>query len=131
MIVGCLGDIVFSVSKDIIKTIRNVSWQSSATIQAHKRHMDVDLPEFTGVSLDSFTFNIRLSKFLGVSDPTSDVSRLRMYQRNGIALSLVIGEKSYGRWLVSKYKITVEHYDKNGNIVTADISVDLTEYPEE
>ena len=133
MIVGCLGDIVFSVSQRTIKTLRDVAWQGSASIQSHKRHLNVDLPEFVGSDLDSITFSIRLSKFLGVSNPMSDIARLLTYERSGTALPLTIGEKGYGRyrWLISKHKVSLEQYDKIGNVVTADVSLTLTEYPEE
>ena len=36
--VGCLGDIVFTVSDRTIETINNVTWSGSARYATHQRH---------------------------------------------------------------------------------------------
>lgn len=131
MIIGYFGGIVFSVSKSKIKTIRDLSRNGSADIQTHKRHLNVDLPEFVGSGLESISFNIRLSKYLGVSSPKSDLKKIISYEYNGKPQYLVLGTETLGRykWLVSKHKVTYEHYDERGNVVTMDVSLTLTEYP--
>lgn len=129
MKVGCLGDIVFEVSDGEIKTIRDASWSGSVSISTHQRHLDNALQEFVGINSDSFEFKIRVSMFLG-SDPLKEIEKLLDYERSGTAVQLTIGKTSYGkyRWLISKHKITLEHFDKAGNLVGADITVSLTEY---
>lgn len=129
MTIGCLGSIPFEVSSKEIKTIRDASWSGSASIQTHQRHLDNALQEFVGVDPDSFTFNIRISKYLG-SDPIADVATIFEYERTGTAVPLVIGTKGYGkyRWLVKKHKTTLEHYDIAGDVVGVDLSITLTEY---
>ncbi len=133
MKIGSFGGIVFSVSPKKIKTIRDLSRNGSADIQTHKRHLNVDLPEFVGSGLESASFNIRLSKYLGVSNPKSDLKKIISYTQNGIPKNLIIGTEKFGRgkWLISKYKVTYEHYDERGNAVTIDVSLTLTEYPKE
>lgn len=129
MKIGCLGEIVFEVSDKEIKTIRDASWSGSVSISTHQRHLNSALQEFVGINPDSFEFKIRVSMFLG-SDPHKDIEKLLEYERGGIAVPLTIGKTGYGRyrWLVSKHKITLEHFDKMGNLVGADITVSLAEY---
>ena len=132
MKIGCLGDIAFEVSDSIIKTIRDMSWSGSASIQTHQRHLGKALPEFVGVNSDAIEFKIRVSKYLG-ADPNTEIDKLTAYARSGTTVPLTIGTKTYGkyRWLISKHKTTLEHFDKRGNLITADITVSLTEYAKE
>ncbi len=129
MQIGCLGEIIFEVSDSVLKTIRDATWSGSAAISTHQRHLDNALQEFVGVNPDSFQFSIRISQFLG-ANPLDDIGKLFSYERNGTAVQLTIGSKGYGkyRWLVSKHEVSLEHFDKEGNLVGADISVSLTEY---
>ncbi len=131
MTVGYFGGIVFSVSSKRIKTLRDLSRNGSADIQFHKRHLNTDLPEFVGRGLENISFNIRLSKYLGVSNPQTDLNTLISYEQNGTPKSLVLGTTKFGsnKWLISKHKVTYEHYDESGNPVTFDVSLTLTEYP--
>ncbi len=133
MEIGNFGSVYFEVSPEVIKTLRDLSRQGSADIQSHKRHLNVDLPEYVGRGLDTTSFNIRLSKYLGASDPKSDEKTLINYCRNGSAQSLILGGERFGdyKWLISKYKSTYEHHDASGGIVTIDMSITLTEYPKE
>ena len=50
--VGCLGDIVFTVSDRTIETINNVTWSGSARYATHQRHGTHALTEFTGLDPD-------------------------------------------------------------------------------
>ena len=70
--VGCLGDIVFTVSDRTIETINNVTWSGSARYATHQRHGTHALTEFTGLDPDKMTFDIVLSAYLGV-DPIAEV----------------------------------------------------------
>ena len=127
MKVGSFGGVNFIVSSDTVETIRNFTMQQSASIQAHKRHLDVDLPEFTGTNLSTISFVLKLSKWLG-PNLEKDMALLQGYLRSGVVHYFTLGGKVYGRykWLISSLKIAVEDYDKNGRIVTANINVTLT-----
>lgn len=131
MTIGYFGGIVFSVSPKTIKTLRDLTRNGSADIQSHKRHLNVDLPEFVGRGLEGVSFNIRLSKYLGVSNPQIDLNTLIFYEQNGTPKPLVLGTTKFGsyKWLISKHKVTYEHYDESGNPITFDVSLTLTEYP--
>jgi len=129
MQVGCLGDIIFQVSSNTIKTINRVEWSGSARYSEHQRHLTNALTEFTGLNPDTISFEMVLSVYLGV-DPMAELTKLWEYERSGKAVTLVIGEKVYGkyRWTVKSHKIKFETYDKKGNMTGATVAVDLLEY---
>lgn len=129
MVVGALGDIVFSVSSRTVKTITNFNWSGSARYSTHQRHVGNALTEFTGLDPDKITFDIVLSKYLGV-DPMTEVTRIWRYERNAVVLPLVLGNHCYGRfrWTILSHKTKAETYDGHGNITTATVSLTLQEY---
>lgn len=131
MQVGSLGDIIFVVSEDIIKTLKEFEWGGSARIATHERHLDNALQEFTGIDPDTFSFSFTLSQYLG-ADPMSDIAKIFTYERTGKPVSLVIGTRPYGKykWLIKSHKAKGKMFDGKGNMVSADVTVSLTEYTE-
>ena len=109
MIVGALGDVVFSVSSRTLKTISNFVWSGSARYATHDLHAGNSISEYTGTDLAKITFDIQLLASLGV-DP--------------------IGNHGYGRyrWTILSHKTKAEHYDGHGNIISATLSISLQEY---
>lgn len=132
MQVGCLGEIIFEVSDKVIRTFNKATWSGSVTIQTHSRHLDNALQEFVGIDPDKFTLTIMLSKHLGV-EPMDDIVKIFNYERNGIAIPLTIGNKSYGKykWLIKNHKVTLERHDGVGNLIGATVDVNLEEYLKE
>lgn len=130
--VGCLGDIVFQVSSQEVKTIDKVVWSGSARYSEHKRHLTNALTEFTGVDADTISFEMVLSIYLG-TDPMADLTKIWEYERGGKALSLVIGERGYGKykWTIVKHKIKMQTFDRKGNVTGVTVTVDLLEYLKE
>ena len=129
MQIGCLGDIIFQVSSDVIKTIDNMQWSGSARYSEHKRHMKSALTEFTGLDADTMTFNIEVSVYLG-SKPMKEIVKIWKYEREGKVLPLVIGEKVYGKykWTIKKHRVKAKTFDGKGNVTGASVSIDLLEY---
>lgn len=127
--IGSLGDITFTVSSDVLKTLDNFNWSGSARYGSHQVHLGNTLPEFAGVNQDSITFDIFLSAYLGVN-PMDDIVLMFNYERSGENLSLVIGEKVYGkyRWNLISHKIKADNFDKAGNLMSVTVSVTLAEY---
>lgn len=132
MIIGCLGDIVFEVSSDAIKTIDKANWSGSVKIQTHSRHLQHALTEFTGIDPDQFSFQVLLSQYLGV-DVQNALDKFLEYEKSGAALSLTLGCKAYGkyRWLIKNHKIELKTFDKVGNVTEAKVTVNLVEYIKE
>lgn len=128
-VVGCLGDIVFTVSDKTVRTLDNWKWSGSARYAVHQRHMARPLTEFTGLDPDKITFEMTLLKELGV-DPLEEVVRIRWYERNGTALPLTIGRHAYGfyRWNIVNDEMTAKYTDPQGDIMGAVVTVTLQEY---
>lgn len=133
-VVGFLGEsasegIVFEVSDKTVRTLDNMKWSGSARYAVHNRHNNNALTEFVGVDPDKITFDITMRRELGVK-PMEELTKIWRYEREGIALALVIGEKGYGkyRWNIVNHTIEVEHTDREGNIMGAVVSIELQEY---
>lgn len=131
MVVGCLGEIIFSVSDSQVQTLNNAQWSGSARYATHQRHIQNALTEFCGLEPDKFSFDMVLSAFLGVN-PQAAINKIWQYERSGTASSLVLGDKAYGkyRWNILSHKTKMRHYDNAGNLLQATVSVSLQEYLE-
>lgn len=129
MRIGCLGDIVFSVSANVIKTISNLEWSGSAIYAEHQRHLSGSLVEYVGMNPDTLSFETELSVYMGVN-PMTEINKIVAYERAGRDLYLVIGTKVIGRykWVIKSHKVKGKHYDKNGDILSATVTIDLLEY---
>ena len=128
-IIGCLGDIVFTVSDTTVRTLDNWAWSGSARYATHERHLTHALTEFTGLDPDKITFDITLSADLGV-DPIAEVVKIWDIERSGREVPLTVGDKGYGkyRWNIIKHEMKVKATDKRGNVYAATVSVSLQEY---
>lgn len=126
---GCLGQLVFQVSQEVLETIDGLEWSGSARYAVHQRHNQNALTEFTGLDPDKITFSMFLSQALGV-DVMAELVKLWNYERKGESVYLVLGEKCYGKckWNVVSHKIQAKNYDKYGNLESAEVSVELQEY---
>ena len=129
MVIGCLGDIVFQVSEEVVETIREVEWSGSARYAVHQRHNQNALTEFTGLDPDNIKFTIHLVRELGV-DVVAEIVKIWNLERNGEAARLVIGSKPYGkyRWNVVNHSAKYTARDREGNPIAAEVSLELQEY---
>lgn len=127
--IGCLGDIPFKVSSDLVQTFSNAKMSGSAKYGTHFRRAGDALIEFVGNNPDKFSFDMELSAFLGV-DPIQLIDKLTQYRREGRTLPLVIGEKSYGkyRWIILSSEVKIGATDHKGNVLSATVSISLQEY---
>lgn len=128
-VIGCLGDILFQVSEEVVETISNMEWSGSARYAVHQRHLQNALTEFTGVDPDKISFEMTLTYELGVN-VMDELVKIWTYERAGESLPLVVGDKPYGkyRWNIKNHKIQFLDHDRRGNGHTAKVSVELQEY---
>ena len=128
-VIGCLGDIPFLVSEEVVRTLDNMVWSGSSRYAVHERHGTNALTEFTGIDPNGITFDITLSTDLG-TDPNDEVLNIWNYERSGQAVPLTIGEKGYGkfRWNITKHSMKMQAFFRNGDVHTATVSVTLQEY---
>lgn len=129
MKIGCIGDIPFEVNHDAVFTPSNFSWAGSVRVEEHQRHGMNALTEFTGIDADRLSFEIYLSKTLGV-DPMEMLTKLWKYEREGTPLSLVLGNHAYGKykWLITDHTTTGQFFTPDGDMLTATVSINLIEY---
>lgn len=129
MVVGALGEIVFEVTPETVKTLDDMVWSGSARWAVHQRHGGDALTEFEGREPDEIKFDIYLSAYLGVS-PMKELERLWACERAGESLPLTIGEHKYGRyrWGIQDHTTKVESWAPEGDILSAKVSVSLIEY---
>lgn len=132
MNVGSLGDIVFTVSSETIKTLNGYSRTVQANISTHTRHGGTDLVEHSGDKPEETSFNIRLSSALGVS-PEETERQIEQYVTKGTPVYLMLGTAKIGRykWLVKKCKSTAKHYAGTGEVIDMELSLSLVEYLKE
>ena len=130
--IGCLGDVLFKVSSDVVRTADNIQWSGSARYAEHQRHLNNALTEYAGIDADRMSFEVQLLAELGV-DATEELAKIWAYERKGTALPLVFGSKGYGkhRWTIKSHRVKMEYFDSEGNLSGADVSIDLLEYTNE
>ena len=130
MTVGMLGDVIFKASDKVVQTLNNAHWSGSANWTTHLRPCGDAITEFTGLNPDSFTFDIYLSCFCGVEDVQEPVNLIWKYEREGVPVPLTLGEKGYGkyRWSILSHDTQMEHFDRDGNLISCTVSVTLQEY---
>lgn len=128
-IVGCLGSIVFTVSRSTVRTLNKLVWSGSARYAVHQRHLSNALTEFTGVDPEKITFEMMLTSELGV-DPMSEAENIDFLMSIGAAMPLVIGSRFYGkgRWTITGFSMKEQAFFPGGNVSAATVSVSLQEY---
>ena len=127
MQVGCLGDISFTVSSSRIKTIQNFSRSGSATYAKHQRVGAKELPEFTGVNLETAEIEMIISAYLG-ANPRREMKKISRAQKTGKAMALVIGDDYYGQYVITSYQQTATNYDRDIGVSACTVKVSLMEY---
>ncbi len=128
--IGTLGDIVFSVSQKTVKTFEDLKIDSKTNYAKLTRHNKKPLLEFQYNDIDTASFSIYLSAFLGVN-PLSMQDKIDDYRKQGKILSLVIGGKKYGtKWVITSHSKDYQKFDNKGNLLIAKSTISIEEYPE-
>ena len=129
MVVGALGDIVFEVSDETVRTLNNLNWGGSARYATHQRHGYHSMSEFTGIDADTISFEMVLSAYLGVN-PQTVIAQIFTYERNGTTLPFVLGNKAYGkyRWVIKKHSVKSQFFAEDGSLTQCKLTVNLQEY---
>lgn len=128
-VIGSWGDVVFAVSRKEIKTFTGLKWDSGAKYSTHDRHLKAPLLEFTGTDVESMSFSMFFSAFLGVN-PMTEIAKLLTAMRKGEVHRLVIGPKAYGtnKWVITKLSNSLDRYDNRGNLLAAKVNVTMKSY---
>ncbi|MGL4566912.1 MAG: phage tail protein [Fusobacteriaceae bacterium] len=129
MIIGTLGKIVFSVSRFYIKTITDVSMDSSVNWSEHKIIGNKPKLQFLGAELDTVSFKIVLSAFQNVN-PLKSADELSCYMKNGTVLNFILGgmKVGKGRYVITSLKESHKKFNSLGIVTVMEIDISLKEY---
>ncbi len=129
--IGTLGEVVFTVSYDLVRTFQDYKRNSSARLQTHEIIGKKPVTEFLGPGLDSISFAIDLSAFKGVN-PKEEAEKLRKIMQNGEYVNLVIAGSpvSNNKWVIESINESVSARDGKGNIIRAKVDITIHEYIE-
>ena len=125
--IGALGDIVFSVSTNTVKTFRDFKRTVSPKFASHNRHLKDTLLEYTGNDPDKISFSMMFSVYLG-TEPHDEIKKLKTAANTGKIMYLVIGRESFGNWVITALSESREHIDNKGNTLVAKVDISLTAY---
>lgn len=128
--IGTLGDIVFKVSRETVQTFEDMQIESKVNYAKHGRHLKKPLLEFQSKDTDKGSFKMYLSAYLGVN-PLTLQAKIDKYMNSGKILPLVLGGKKYGtKWVITSHTKGYKTFDGKGNLLIAESTVSLEEYPE-
>ena len=129
--IGSLGDVVFEVSSDLMRTFRDLQIQRSAKFSEHAIHGGKALLEFTGLAPASASLNMRLDAGLGVN-PQEELNELREILNNHKAVPFILdGEpQGDGLWVLEGLDENHEIIDNHGMTIIVEVSLKLKEYIE-
>lgn len=128
--IGTLGDIVFKVSQNTVRTFEDLQIESKTNYAKHTRHNKKPLLEFQYNETDTASFSMHLSAYLGVN-PMTMQNKIDKYRKKGKILTLVIGGKKYGtKWVITGHSKGYKRYDNKGNLLIAESKISLEEYIE-
>ena len=128
--VATLSDVAFVVSDSCVKTIRAYKRENGGRWATHEIIGQKPVLEFLGPGLANLSFNVQLNVALGVN-PKTELERLREICDTGeAALFVLAGEPvTKNRFILEKLSESVQYTDGKGNILIAEASLSLKEYP--
>lgn len=127
--IGCLGPVVFTVSSSEVRTFSDWKREAKGRYATHNVMGGRPVLEFLGTDLQTITFTMRLSVFLGVN-PANEAAKLRQLCEDGTSMPLVIGNEPVGEnnWIIESIGEETQEWDNNGNILISTLQVTLKEY---
>lgn len=131
--IGSLGEIAFEVSNyDRILTLDNYSKSITANYAEHEVIGSKPLLEFTGPKLQTISFDVLISAYLGYN-PRKQMKQLIEYCEKGAVLSFILGDEPIGdnKWVIESLTEKAEQFTGNGEILSSTASISLKEYIED
>lgn len=127
--IGSFGDIVFEVSEKKTQTFKDFERSGSARWDEHEIIGHKPKSEFGGPGLEEISFTILLKVELGIN-PSKQLEKLRKMRDSGKAAPFIIGGKpiSQNYWVITELSESYKVVDAKGNILVAEVNVDLKEY---
>lgn len=127
--IGALGNVVFVVSSDTIRTFEDLSRSTASRWAKHEIIGRKPKLEYVGPDTDTISFKMRFDAAYGM-DPRKEMNILLELARSGKAVPLVVGGKALGmgKWVVKSVTQNWVHVDNRGNVLVGIAEVALEEY---
>jgi phage protein U len=130
--IGSLGDVVFEVSSESVKTFQDLQFQHSVKYAQHDIHGSVGLLEYTGKNPTTGSLKIRFDSALGV-EPMKEIVSIYMMMRNGVAVNFILDGRPQGEglWVIESFTEEWKVVNNTGKMIAAESSIQLKEYVED
>lgn len=129
--IGSIGDVTFETSSQRIRTLFDMKRTGAVRLAQHERMNEKAITEFVGKGLENMSFSMQLARYMGV-DPDKEAERLREYRDNGTPLLFMLNNKVVGenKWLIESISEEVERFGRDGEILSMNVELSLSEYVE-
>ena len=129
--VGSLGEIVFEVSEDHIRTFSDFQLQRTAKYTEHSIAGRKGVLEFTGFGASTASLKIRLDAALGVN-PHKELETLWKMFNAHEAVPFILNGEIIGDnlWVIESLDESYDIIDNTGLVIALDVSLKLKEYIE-
>lgn len=128
--IGSLGNVVFEVSHEKVRTFEELTRTSTPRWATHEVIGKRPLLQFIGPGLDTSSLTIRFDVRFGVN-PRKEIAQLVEYERLGKALPFLLGGKPVGKggmWVITGLEQEWTSIDNRGNLLAATVNLSLEEY---
>ena len=129
--VGYMGDVVFTTSDSMLRTITDMNRNGSARWTDHAVMCRKPVSQFIGPDLEQITFRIILSSQHGLN-PNAELKRLRRMRDTGEVFPLIIAGRpiSQNLWRLDSLMEDKGFYTGIGATLQITATVTLKEYAE-
>jgi len=129
--IGSLGEVVFEVSSDLVRTLDGLRVQYNAKYAQHDIHGRKGLLEFTGLDPTKINFRVRLDAALGVN-PKEELAELKDILEAGRAVPFVLDGEPQGwhLWVLEHLNVEQRILNNTGALILAEVTLNLKEYAE-
>jgi hypothetical protein len=127
--IGTLGDLVFEVSDETVRTFDEFVQTTASRWVVHEPINSNTRPEFLGPQQGSIEFTIRLAATLGVN-PRDEKDKVEALVREGKHAPLMIAQRpiSDGDWYIESCETTLIWVNRKGQVEYADMLLFVKEY---
>ena len=127
--IGSLGDIVFTVTRDEVRTFHNYRRSTKARFASHEVIGKKPILEYIAPEGEEITFTMQLHVGLGVN-PAEETAKLRKLCEKGEPMQLIFGNEPVGMhmWVIESLGESAERIDHGGRILVTQVELTLKEY---
>lgn len=127
--IGSLGDFIFEVSDEGVRTFQDLSFTHSAKYAEHAIHGQKGLLEFTGLNASTCTITIKLAAFLG-TNPDAELELIKNMMDGPEAFTFMLDGQIIGEnlWVIESITENREQVDNFGGTIINSITLRLKEY---